>query len=95
MKTLSFEECANQIAKKHGFGNWAKIISTRAMSNTQFIEWQNEAAELYASNCSKEAIRLARETETKFGVGDMGKFGETGFTLTEQEILDQLFKPKA
>lgn len=81
----NFEECKDAVAIKQGYKHWSHyVIAYQPGLGTTYEERLQEAAELYAKEKAKEAIRLARE---KIGAGDLRRY-----EYSEQQIIDQLFK---
>lgn len=74
MKTRSFEECCNEVARKYK----GKLPSTKERT-FQINGWVKEAIELYAQELVDEAIVLARHGYADGGIG-----------YTKEEILNLL-----
>lgn len=50
-----FEQCCNEVAKKYGFDSIDKGFKALPIGNLY-----KEAAQLYASECVKEAVKLSQ-----------------------------------
>jgi hypothetical protein len=56
MKTLTYPEALDEVARKHDFDSWAHVIKTYDYVG----KWLQEAAELYARAKWEEACELQR-----------------------------------
>jgi len=83
-----YQQCCDEVAKKYKFDDFASLLRRCLQCEWKnfLSDFQKEAAQLYASECVKEAVKLARTELVDDGVLLIPALVK----YTEQEILSNL-----